>query len=78
MTQRPHRTARLTALDTHVQLQDRQALQSACDALTQGFDFADALHHASSRQCDALATFDDKGFAQRAAAKGWVPKVLVP
>lgn len=61
-----------------VQLQDRQALQSACDALTQGFDFADALHHASSRQCDALATFDDKGFAQRAAAKGWVPKVLVP
>ena len=46
--------------------------------LTQGFDFADALHHASSRQCDALATFDDKGFAQRAAAKGWVPKVLVP
>lgn len=62
----------------HVQLQDRQALQSACDALAQGFDFADALHHASSRQCDALATFDDKGFAQRAVAKGWVPKVLVP
>jgi len=61
-----------------VQLQDRQALQSACNAMTQGFDFADALHHASSRQCDALATFDDKGFAQRAAAKGWVPKVLVP
>lgn len=39
---------------------------------------ADALHHASSRHCDAMATFDDKGFAQRAAAKGWVPKVLVP
>ena len=33
----------------HLQVQDRQALQSACDALTQGFDFADALHHASSR-----------------------------
>lgn len=62
----------------HVQLQDRQAVQSACDSLGQGFDFADALHHASSRHCDALATFDDKGFAQRAAAKGWVPKVLVP
>jgi predicted nucleic-acid-binding protein len=61
-----------------VQLQDRQALQSACDALDQGFDFADALHHASSRHCDAMATFDDKRFAQRAAAKGWVPKVLVP
>eukprot|EP01032_Pedospumella_encystans_P012163 gene12163-14093_t len=61
-----------------VQMQDRQALQSACDALSQGFDFADALHHASSRQCDALVTFDAKGFAKRATAKGWVPKVLVP
>ena len=45
-----------------VQMQDRQALQSACDALSQGFDFADALHHASSRHCDALVTFDAKGF----------------
>ncbi len=62
----------------HVQVQDRQALQSACDALAQGFDFADVLHHASSRHCDVMATFDDKGFAKRAAAKGWVPKVLVP
>jgi len=62
----------------HVQLQDRQALQSACDALAPGFDFADALHHASSRHCDALATFDDKGFAKRAAAQGWAPRVLVP
>jgi predicted nucleic-acid-binding protein len=62
----------------HVQLQDRQALQNACDALGQGFDFADALHHASGRHCDAMATFDDKGFVQRAAAKGCVPKVLVP
>lgn len=60
----------------HVQVQDRQALQSACAALAQGFDFADALHHASSRHCDALATFDEKGFARRAAAQGWAPKVL--
>ena len=44
----------------------------------QGSDFADALHHASGRHCDAMATFDDKGFVQRAAAKGWVPKVMVP
>ena len=62
----------------HLQVQDRQALQSACDALTQGFDFADALHHASSRHCDVLVTFDTKGFAKRAAAQGWAPKVLVP
>jgi predicted nucleic-acid-binding protein len=62
----------------HVQVQDRQALQSACNALLQGFDFADALHHASSRHCDVLVTFDTKGFAKRALAQGWAPKVLVP
>ncbi|WP_310625312.1 type II toxin-antitoxin system VapC family toxin [Limnohabitans sp.] len=62
----------------HLQLQDRQALQSACDALSQGFDFADALHHASSRHCQVLATFDDKGFAARATKHVWSPKVLTP
>jgi predicted nucleic-acid-binding protein len=62
----------------HLQVQDRQALQSACDALTQGFDFADALHHASSRHCEVLATFDTKGFAKRAATQGWVPRVQAP
>lgn len=62
----------------HVQVQDRQALQSACDALNQGFDFADALHHASSRHCEVFTTFDTKGFAKRAAAQGWVPRVQVP
>jgi hypothetical protein len=62
----------------HLQVQDRQALQSACDALTQGFDFADALHHASSRHCEVLATFDTKGFAKRAAAQGWTPRVQAP
>ena len=62
----------------HLHVQDRQALQSACEALTQGFDFADALHHASSRHCDVLATFDTKGFAKRAAAQGWAPRVQAP
>jgi len=62
----------------HLQVQDRQALQSACDALTQGFDFADALHHASSRHCEVLATFDTKGFAKRAATQGWAPRVQAP
>ncbi len=62
----------------HVQVQDRQALQTACDALVLGFDFADALHHASSRHCDVLVTFDAKGFAKRAGARSWAPKVQVP
>ena len=62
----------------HVQVQDRQALQSACDALVQGFDFADALHHASSRHGDVFVTLDEKGFAKRASAHGWAPKVQLP
>ena len=62
----------------HVQVQDRQALQSACDALVQGFDFADALHHASSRHGDVFVTFDEKGFTKRASAHGWAPKVQLP
>lgn len=62
----------------HLQVQDRQALQSACDALVRGFDFADALHHASSRHCDVFTTFDIQGFAKRAAAQGWAPKVQAP
>ena len=62
----------------HLQVQDRPALQSACDALSQGFDFADALHHASSRHCEAFATFDTKGFAKRASAHAWEPKVQAP
>ena len=47
----------------HLQVQDRHALQSACDALT------------SSRHCDVFATFDTKGFAKRASAHAWTPKV---
>jgi hypothetical protein len=46
--------------------------------LNQGFDFADALHHASSRHCEVFTTFDTKGFAKRAAAQGWVPRVQAP
>jgi hypothetical protein len=46
--------------------------------LAQGFDFADALHHASSRHCDVFATFDTKGFAKRAATQGWAPRVQAP
>ena len=39
---------------------------------------AKEMHHARRRHGDALASFDDKGFAKRAAQHGWVPKVFVP
>lgn len=62
----------------HLQMEDRIAVELAHTALAQGFDFADALHHASSRQCSELVTFDDKRFARRAQQKGWQPRVVVP
>ncbi len=59
----------------NVQLEDRPAVELAVQALAEGFDFADALHHASCRQCSSLATFDDKRFARKADAAGWSPAV---
>ncbi len=56
-------------------VEDRPAVELAVAALGDGFDFADALHHASARHCASLATFDDKRFARRAASKGWKPAV---
>ena len=41
-----------------VAVDDPAAVAQALDLHDQGFDFADALHLASSRQADAFATFD--------------------
>ena len=46
--------------------------------IERGLDFADALHHASYRDCDAMASFDDKRFARRAAKLGLAPRVVIP
>ena len=59
----------------NLQVEDRVAVELATAALGDGFDFADALHHAPSRHCSSVATFDDKKFARRASAKGWKPPV---
>jgi predicted nucleic-acid-binding protein len=63
---------------SHVDIEDRVAVQSATTALALGFDFADALHHASYRTCSSVATFDDKGFAQRNKKSGTKPAVFIP
>ena len=57
----------------HITVEDRAAVEQAlanCDA---GIDFADALHHASYRACDSVATFDDRKFARRAKKLGMTP-----
>jgi predicted nucleic-acid-binding protein len=59
----------------NMEFEDRIAIQLAVAALAEGFDFADALHHASCRQCASFATFDDRKFARRASARGWKPPV---
>lgn len=61
----------------NVEIEDRLGVEQAIDALADGFDFADALHHASYRQCASVATFDDRKFARRAAVRGWKPAVKV-
>ena len=61
----------------NLEIEDRLGVEQALDALADGFDFADALHHASYRQCSSVATFDDRKFARRAAVRGWKPAVKV-
>jgi predicted nucleic-acid-binding protein len=62
----------------HVRVEDRAAVESAVALMARGLDFADALHHASYRECDAMASFDDKRFARRAVRLGLAPRVVIP
>jgi len=64
----------LLALD-NVEIEDRAAVQAALANLQAGLDFADALHHASSRACAALVTFDSRRFASRARKMALAPAV---
>ena len=40
-----------------------------------GFDFADALHWVSSKECQSFMTFDNRGFVQRAQGVDSEPSV---
>ncbi len=62
---------------THVTIEDRDAVEQALSNCEAGIDFADALHHASYKSCDSLATFDDRKFARRARKLGLAPAVVV-
>lgn len=60
---------------THVDIEDRPAVERALGNLRQGLDFADALHHASSRGCEAFMTFDTRRFAGKARRLAITPPV---
>lgn len=62
---------------THVEIEDRAAVERSVANLGRGLDFADALHHASSRGCDAFLTFDSRRFASKARRLAVTPPVRV-
>jgi len=58
--------------------EDRPALEQAVAGLRAGLDFADALHHSSCRGCEAMASFDDRGFGRRIRQLNLAPRLFVP
>lgn len=71
--------ASITALISleDVVVEDETALFSALEAHSNGMDFADALHVASSRRADKFATFDT-AFRAKAAKLKIQPSVFLP
>ena len=61
----------------NVDVEDKERLKRAVSSLTEGLDFADAIHHASYNQCDSVLTFDDKKFARRLNHMALMPRVVV-
>ncbi len=62
----------------HIVVEDDIYIQQAIDNLELGFDFADALHHASYHRCSSVASFDDKKFVRRVKRNGLMPPVKIP
>jgi predicted nucleic-acid-binding protein len=61
----------------HIAVEDRDAVLQALSNVEAGIDFVDALHHASYKSCDSVATLDDRKFARRAKKLGLAPAVTV-
>ena len=62
----------------HVMIEDRISIELALTNFASSVDFADALHHAAYRQCESVASFDDKKFRKRALRLGLAPAIFVP
>ncbi len=62
----------------HVTVEDREALTHALANCEAGLEMADALHHASYRDCESMASFDDQKFARRVKRLGILPRVTAP
>lgn len=62
---------------SHITVEDRSAVAQALSNCEAGLDFADALHHASYKACDSVATFDERRFTRRAKRLGLAPVVVL-
>jgi predicted nucleic-acid-binding protein len=77
-------TAEIAAVMNHllaspqVTVEDRDSIVQALSHSGAGLELADALHHASYKACNSMASFDDKQFARRARRMGLAPRVVVP
>jgi predicted nucleic-acid-binding protein len=60
-----------------ITLEDHDQIEAALALCRRGLDFADALHHSASHACAELLTFDDRGYARRAARLNLKPRVRV-
>jgi len=58
-----------------ITIEDHDEVEAALRHCRQGVDFSDALHLAASHACSELLTFDDRGYARRAAKLGVKPPV---
>ena len=63
---------------SHVSVDSAPMVLAALQDHLDGLDFADALHLRASQDCDAIASFDDRKFARRAAKLKLKPPVVVP
>lgn len=59
----------------HATVERWEVVKDALDMHRDGFDFADALHLASSAHCERFVTFDGRGLARRAQRAGLIPAV---
>lgn len=62
----------------NVTIEDAASLKSAITDCRSGLEFADALHLAASKQCNAFVTFDDRKFARRAHRLNLMPPCEIP
>ncbi|WP_296812196.1 type II toxin-antitoxin system VapC family toxin [Thiocapsa sp.] len=62
----------------NVNVEEVDRIAAALELLEQGLDFADALHLAGNRHCEALYTFDDRRFARRARRLELRTRIVVP